>query len=657
MTPPHSGNHSVFSMDSALTDGTVVQLWPQPEPDDESARLKIARHSNICSRENDPTMNLLTSIISRTLECPVAFIGILDETRLWFKASVGWTRPCLPRNDCVAAHTLAQAKTLIVNDTLHDKHFHASDLRVDGHPMRFYAGAPIWVSGQCIGAVCAIDIVPHETTSMAMMSTLESVAKIVSEVLEERIGSTVQPDEAPENKVRGTLAPTTGFFSASLLAAMEEEGVCSGDGDESAEQKENACWNGIKTQQQLLEKSPSLASFANRESESQWDSTQESRRSYYVTLPPIPDEYGEKVSLAMDRFHQLQSSCWSERPAGTQSRQLLGKLRCDISDNNRGSGRSVSSTSSSTHSGGSVAVKTFEVIQGGQLFTRTNIRLAGNTTDVLAQLLNYEDARIYQHLFSQVTRRYKLNEMTWMDQMTFRPGVLAQDGADLCVLSHWRQYPDGSNVIVAVNGDNLNRAEENDLLFSWFVAPCVLDNGSKFVNVSCMVAQPYTNQSADQNLSLDLALHVNFSAPASFKLPPNAAVSPVRKSNDNQRTHEESSSTLTSALIRRSSTASYSDESTSFPVSNCAEIVTLQQTGQIARLNENERMMLDLLDKTISTQEILAAQQSEMAGVIDLHGAQLQRISTAIERVENLLADKVTRRQGCPSTSSRHSFN
>lgn len=215
-----------------------------------------------------------------------------------------------------------------------------------------------------------------------------------------------------------------------------------------------------------------------------------------------------------------------------------------------------------------------------------------------------------------------------------------------------------------MNGCNLYEADERDLLFGWFVAPCSLD-GSQSVNVSCIVAQPYENQSVDQNFSLDLAMRVNRSAPASFKLPLNVSLSSdamkqtsqsARPSAVDQATQDSARSTT--SLPRRSSTASYSDDSASFPVSNSAAIISLQQHGQMARLNDNERMMLDLLDTTISTQEILAAQQSEMAGVIDLHGAQLQRISTAIERVESLLADKSTRlRRGGHATASRHSLN
>lgn len=178
---------SMWSMDSELTNGSVIQLWPQPIPDDESTRLQIVRNSVIRRSENDPTMNLLVSIVSRTLECPVAFIGILDDSFLWFKASVGWDKTHIPRDDCVCSQTLAQSKTMIVADTNVDKQFHANNTRIGAKPMRYYAGAPIRVMGQCIGVVCALDSVPHKETSSAMKSTLEAVANIVSEVLEQRV--------------------------------------------------------------------------------------------------------------------------------------------------------------------------------------------------------------------------------------------------------------------------------------------------------------------------------------------------------------------------------------------------------------------------------------------------------------------------------------
>ncbi|KAF4323533.1 hypothetical protein G195_003354 [Phytophthora kernoviae 00238/432] len=175
---------AVSMLNSALTLGSVVQLWPQPIPDNETARLQVARHSTICSTEIDPTMNLLVNIVARTLECPTAFIGIMDESLLWIKASVGLDDRLthMPRDGSICAHTLSQDATMIVNDTSVDKHFHAGDHVVGSSSMCYYAGTPIRVRGHCIGVVCALDVEPHSKTTDAMKSTLEAVANIVSEL-------------------------------------------------------------------------------------------------------------------------------------------------------------------------------------------------------------------------------------------------------------------------------------------------------------------------------------------------------------------------------------------------------------------------------------------------------------------------------------------
>jgi hypothetical protein len=106
---------------------------------------------------------------------------------------------------------------------------------------------------------------------------------------------------------------------------------------------------------------------------------------------------------------------------------------------------------------------------------------------------------------------------------------------------------------------------------------------------------------------------------------PSVASSSSSRSMDNQSTHDpvllESLSPTAAGVLTRAALHS---------VANPA-------APAVSHLNTNERMMLDLLDKTISTQEVLAAQQHAMANVMDYHGSQLQRISSAIDRVENIL--------------------
>lgn len=58
---------------------------------------------------------------------------------------------------------------------------------------------------------------------------------------------------------------------------------------------------------------------------------------------------------------------------------------------------------------------------------------------------------------------------------------------------------------MAINSSRLYEAEESDLLFGWFVAPCSLDDGLGGVNVSCIVAQPHAEMT---NLSADLMVRL-----------------------------------------------------------------------------------------------------------------------------------------------------
>lgn len=402
---------SMLSVESELTDGSVVQLWPQLIPDNESARLEIVRDSIIARTEMDPTMTLLVGIVAKTLECPVAFIGILDRDTLWFKASVGWDKTHIPRDDCVCSQTLMREQTTVVPDTNVDKHFHANNLAIGASPLRFYAGAPIRVLGQCIGAVCAIDSTPHDCITSAMKSTLEAVANIVSEVLEQRLER--GPDQALELSMvpteRTTLAP---FALGSMVDITESytdrssESSCSTDTPPMLDASISSVFDtppilvarGHGTSfvyadchhRDVVEYTSSLSSSGSSSHDLQWDAA--SNKSFYLSLPSVPQEYSDKITVAMDCFQRLQTTGWGE----------CYDVQKEYS-----------------------AVRAFELrLNNGLRYTKSNVKVSGSCAEVVAQLQNYEDARLYQPLLAQISRRYTLSTQTWMDEMMFQPSTL-----------------------------------------------------------------------------------------------------------------------------------------------------------------------------------------------------------------------------------------
>lgn len=572
---------SMMSMESELTEGSVVQLWPNPIPENESARLEIVRNSTIMTTENDPTLNLLVGIVARTLECPVAFVGILDDQNLLLKASIGWNRTSIPREDGICTRTMLEEKTMIVPDTNMDKHFVATTLGIHGKAMRFYAGAPITVLGQCIGTICALDVVPHKETSAPMKSTLEAIANIVSEVLEQRVDSKTQAkkDAYGEFKMKGEL----------LSSENERVSRSSDSGSDSTLTDPHISQRSMNVLDCLSYGRPSTLDSNGRDT------------SICMVLPAIPPEYSDKICTAINSFQYLLSSSWKEL-------QSDGDIRG------------------------------FECVKAHRHFSRSSMKIAADCTEVINQLLNYDDKRLYEQLFARVTRKYQLNKQTWMDEISFQPDVMGSEGSDVRVLSHWRQYPDGSNIVIAARASRLYEVDERDLLFGWFIGPSSSDKNA--ISVSSILSLPLENQSHDSSPTVQLMTRLKsvfpgeVSRPRGISLPSSVASSET--TTDNQSNHDSSSSVID--LKGSLSDCGYSSRALVQTATQNAVAIRSNPQG-VSHLNQNERMMLDLLDKTISTQEVLAAQQHMMASVMGYHGAQLQRISSAIQRVENMLSE------------------
>lgn len=159
-----------------------------PIPVNDSARLAALRKYAILDTLPEQTYDDLTSLASFISGAPISLISLVDKDRQWFKSSVGLGDRETPRDQSFCAYTIADARTLIVEDTLLDPRFSDNPL-VAGEPgIRFYAGAPLVdPHGYVLGTLCLIDNKPREI-SAAQVSALEALSRQVMQLLEARLG-------------------------------------------------------------------------------------------------------------------------------------------------------------------------------------------------------------------------------------------------------------------------------------------------------------------------------------------------------------------------------------------------------------------------------------------------------------------------------------
>ncbi len=130
----------------------------------------------------------IVRLATRLCATPVALVSLVAADRQWFKARVGFP-PCeTSLNASVCAHALVEPDLLVIPDLTADPRTAANPL-VTGEPyIRFYAGAPLRLTGgQVVGSLCVIDTAPRPgglTSDQA--DDLRALARQVSTLLEMR---------------------------------------------------------------------------------------------------------------------------------------------------------------------------------------------------------------------------------------------------------------------------------------------------------------------------------------------------------------------------------------------------------------------------------------------------------------------------------------
>lgn len=152
----------------------------------EPARLQALACYEVLDTPPDEHFDALARLAARLCNTPMAVITLVDDHRQWFKSEVGVHVRETPRAIAFCAHTIEGTGLFQVPDAQADARFVDNPLVTGELHLRFYAGFPLQVEGgHRIGALAVLDRRPRQLTPQEL-SDLESLARQVVVVLEER---------------------------------------------------------------------------------------------------------------------------------------------------------------------------------------------------------------------------------------------------------------------------------------------------------------------------------------------------------------------------------------------------------------------------------------------------------------------------------------
>ena len=151
---------------------------------DEPGRLLALKRYGALDTAREQNFDAITSIICSVLDVPICAVTLLDETRQWFKSSVGLDYTETARDLAFCDQTIRGREVMLIEDATRDSRFADNPLVIGKPEIRSYAGAPLVTpDGYQIGALCAIDRKPRNFDA-AQVAILERFSKLVVEQLE-----------------------------------------------------------------------------------------------------------------------------------------------------------------------------------------------------------------------------------------------------------------------------------------------------------------------------------------------------------------------------------------------------------------------------------------------------------------------------------------
>ncbi|MDP2408826.1 MAG: EAL domain-containing protein [Pseudolabrys sp.] len=136
-----------------------------PMPPDEAERLAELYRLDLLDGEPDAQIDRICDLARTLFNVPIAYVSLVDRDRQTFLARRGIDLCAVDRADSFCSITILGREPVVVPDAWIDTRFNGGVLMHGETQARFYAGVPLRVSGQAIGALCIVDSVPRELST------------------------------------------------------------------------------------------------------------------------------------------------------------------------------------------------------------------------------------------------------------------------------------------------------------------------------------------------------------------------------------------------------------------------------------------------------------------------------------------------------------
>ena len=133
-----------------------------PLPPNESRRLRKLERLAILDTAPEMFSEAVAAAAASIANTPMSAISLVDRDRQWFKGSCGLDVDETSREVSFCAYAILDDAPLVVPDARVDARFADNPFVIDGPNVRFYAGFPLVVDRQRVGALCVIDDRPRE---------------------------------------------------------------------------------------------------------------------------------------------------------------------------------------------------------------------------------------------------------------------------------------------------------------------------------------------------------------------------------------------------------------------------------------------------------------------------------------------------------------